>query len=49
LSVERREPVGQVIGGCDSTSPEYLQPDGVPEDLIKNIAITGALVAKAVE
>jgi len=31
-------------------SPEYLQQrHGVPEDLIKNIAVVGALVAKAVE
>jgi uncharacterized protein (DUF302 family) len=31
-------------------SPEYLrQRHGVPEDLIKNIAVAGALVAKAVE
>jgi len=31
-------------------SPEYLQQrHGVPEELIKNIAVTGALVAKAVE
>ena len=31
-------------------SPEYLQQrHGVPEELIKNIAIVGALVAKAVE
>jgi uncharacterized protein (DUF302 family) len=31
-------------------SPEYLQQrHGVPEDLIKNIAGAGALVAKAVE
>ena len=31
-------------------SPEYLQErHGVPEDLIKNIAVVGALVAKAVE
>jgi uncharacterized protein (DUF302 family) len=31
-------------------SPEYLQQrHGVPEDLIKNIAGVGALVAKAVE
>ena len=31
-------------------SPEYLrQRHGVPEDLIKNIAVVGALVAKAVE
>jgi uncharacterized protein (DUF302 family) len=31
-------------------SPEYLQQrHGVPEDLIKNIAVAGALVAKAVE
>jgi len=30
--------------------PEYLQQrHGVPEDLIKNIAVVGALVAKAVE
>jgi uncharacterized protein (DUF302 family) len=30
--------------------PEYLQHrHGVPEDLIKNIAVVGALVAKAVE
>jgi uncharacterized protein (DUF302 family) len=31
-------------------SPEYLRDrHGVPEDLIKNIAVVGALVAKAVE
>ncbi len=31
-------------------SPEYLQQrHGVPEDLIKNIAVVGALVTKAVE
>ena len=31
-------------------SPAYLQQrHGVPEDLIKNIAVAGALVAKAVE
>jgi uncharacterized protein (DUF302 family) len=31
-------------------SPEYLQQrHGVPKDLIKNIAVVGALVAKAVE
>ena len=31
-------------------SPEYLQQrHGVPEDLMKNIAVVGALVAKAVE
>ena len=31
-------------------SPEYLQQrHGVPEDLIKNIAVAGALVAKAVD
>jgi len=31
-------------------SPEYLQQrHGVPEDLIKNIAVAGALAAKAVE
>lgn len=31
-------------------SPEYLQQrHGVPEDLIKNIAVVGPLVAKAVE
>ncbi len=31
-------------------SPEYLQQrHGVPEDLIKNIAVAGAVVAKAVE
>jgi len=31
-------------------SPEYLQQrHGVPEDLIKNIAVVGTLVAKAVE
>jgi uncharacterized protein (DUF302 family) len=31
-------------------SPEYLQQrHGVPEDLVKNIAVAGALVAKAVE
>ena len=31
-------------------SPEYLQQrHGAPEDLIKNIAVAGALVAKAVE
>jgi len=31
-------------------SPEYLQQrHGVPEDLIRNIAVVGALVAKAVE
>jgi uncharacterized protein (DUF302 family) len=31
-------------------SPEYLQQrHGMPEDLIKNIAVAGALVAKAVE
>jgi uncharacterized protein (DUF302 family) len=31
-------------------SPEYLQQrHGVPEDLIKNIAVAGPLVAKAVE
>jgi uncharacterized protein (DUF302 family) len=31
-------------------SPEYLQQrHGVPEDLIKNIAVVGALVGKAVE
>jgi len=31
-------------------SPEYLQQrHGVPQDLIKNIAVAGALVAKAVE
>ena len=31
-------------------SPEYLKErHGVPEDLIKNIAVAGALVAKAVE
>ncbi len=31
-------------------SPEYLQQrHGVPENLIKNIAVVGALVAKAVE
>jgi len=31
-------------------SPEYLQQrHGVPEELIKNIAVGGALVAKAVE
>jgi uncharacterized protein (DUF302 family) len=31
-------------------SPEYLQQrHGVPEDVIKNIAVVGALVAKAVE
>ncbi len=31
-------------------SPEYLQQrHGVPEDLIKNIAVAGALVSKAVE
>ena len=31
-------------------SPEYLQQrHGVPEDLIKNIAVAGTLVAKAVE
>jgi len=31
-------------------SPEYLQErHGVPEELIKNIAVAGALVAKAVE
>jgi uncharacterized protein (DUF302 family) len=31
-------------------SPEYLrQRHGVPEDLVKNIAVAGALVAKAVE
>src|SRR2546430_8514186 len=30
--------------------PEYLQQrHGVPEDLIKNIAVAGALLAKAVE
>jgi len=32
------------------TSPEYLQQrHGVPEELVKNIAGVGALVAKAVE
>jgi len=31
-------------------SPEYLQQrHGVPEELIKNIGVAGALVAKAVE
>ncbi|MGC2171975.1 MAG: DUF302 domain-containing protein [Candidatus Sulfotelmatobacter sp.] len=31
-------------------SPEYLQQrHGVPEDLMRNIAVAGALVAKAVE
>ena len=31
-------------------SPEYLQQrHGVPEELVKNIAVAGALVAKAVE
>lgn len=31
-------------------SPEYLQQrHGVPEELVKNIAVVGALVAKAVE
>ena len=31
-------------------SPEYLQQrHGVPEDLMKNIAVAGAVVAKAVE
>ena len=31
-------------------TPEYLQErHGVPEDLIKNIAVAGAVVAKAVE
>jgi uncharacterized protein (DUF302 family) len=31
-------------------SPEYLQQrHGVPEDLIKNIAVAGAVVTKAVE
>jgi uncharacterized protein (DUF302 family) len=31
-------------------SPEYLQQrHGVPEDLIKNISVVGALAAKAVE
>src|SRR5580658_894363 len=31
-------------------SPEYLQQrHGVPQDLIKNIAVAGTLVAKAVE
>jgi uncharacterized protein (DUF302 family) len=31
-------------------SPEYLQQrHGFPEDLVKNIAVAGALVAKAVE
>jgi uncharacterized protein (DUF302 family) len=31
-------------------SPEYLQQrHGLPEELIKNIAVVGALVAKAVE
>jgi uncharacterized protein (DUF302 family) len=31
-------------------SPEYLQQrHGVPEDLVKNIAVVGGLVAKAVE
>src|SRR5271166_5748397 len=31
-------------------SPEYLQQrHGVPEELLKNIAVVGALVAKAVE
>jgi uncharacterized protein (DUF302 family) len=31
-------------------SPEYLQQrHGVPEDLIKNIAVAGALIGKAVE
>jgi uncharacterized protein (DUF302 family) len=31
-------------------SPEYLQQrHGVPEELIKNIAVVGPLVAKAVE
>jgi hypothetical protein len=31
-------------------SPQYLQQrHGVPEELIKNIAVVGALVAKAVE
>jgi uncharacterized protein (DUF302 family) len=31
-------------------SPEYLQQrHGVPEELIKNIAVVGALVARAVE
>jgi uncharacterized protein (DUF302 family) len=31
-------------------SPEYLQQrHGVPQELIKNIAVVGALVAKAVE
>jgi uncharacterized protein (DUF302 family) len=31
-------------------SPEYLQQrHGVPDDLIKNIAVAGALAAKAVE
>ena len=31
-------------------SPEYLQQrHGVPEELMKNIAVAGALVAKAVE
>jgi uncharacterized protein (DUF302 family) len=31
-------------------SPEYLQQrHGVPQDLIKNIAVVGTLVAKAVE
>jgi uncharacterized protein (DUF302 family) len=31
-------------------SPEYLRDrHGVPEDLVKNIAVVGALVAKAVE
>jgi uncharacterized protein (DUF302 family) len=31
-------------------SPEYLQQrHGVPEDLVKNIAVVGTLVAKAVE
>jgi uncharacterized protein (DUF302 family) len=31
-------------------SPEYLRDrHGVPEDLIKNIAVVGALVAKAME
>jgi uncharacterized protein (DUF302 family) len=31
-------------------SPEYLQQrHGVPEELIKNIAVAGALLAKAVE
>jgi uncharacterized protein (DUF302 family) len=31
-------------------SPEYLRErHGVPEELVKNIAVVGALVAKAVE